>query len=541
MITNRIMKSQKSKSLFSTYLHINAQKLQTLVKSQEDPIQCEVVAVCGTASSKDKKSEKGATLHKDFKTFHGFLDSLAESNEVSTAAGSACVWRFYPGDANAIAQHLLFLGVGQDAEGINAFGAEERMRRLGAYLFKKMSAEKFTSVAVHLDSFALAASKLNLDAQTLARCFAEGAGLAAYSFTKYFSKTHDSKSVPSITLVTKEASRLAAFERGIAEAHCIVKGTEIGRDFGNEPSNTLYPESYAERCKKLAAEYGMKFTVLDEKDMKKEKMGLLLGVGQGSVNPPRLFVMDYNPGKKAKKTLALVGKGITFDSGGISIKPSSRMEDMKHDMCGSAAVIGATVASAMLKLPVRVICVVAAAENMPSGNAIQPGNVLTSRCGKTVEVNNTDAEGRLVLSDALDYTQDMNPDYIIDAATLTGAASITMGKAASCLMSNDEGLTKLMKKAAENSGERVWELPLFEEYFDDLKSDFADMRNTGDNGNAGTARAAIFMLQFIRKGTKWAHIDLAALAYGVSHIPYNPKKFASGYGVRLFTEVAKLL
>jgi leucyl aminopeptidase len=319
----------------------------------------------------------------------------------------------------------------------------------------------------------------------------------------------------------------------------MLEGAFLARDLGNEPSNELYPAEFAERAKKLASTYGLKFNVLDEKALAKEKMGLLLGVGQGSDRPPRLIVLEYNPGKKAKKTIAFVGKGITFDSGGISIKPSARMEDMKHDMCGSAAVVGAIVSAAILKLPVRIISVVAAAENMPDGRAICPGNILRARSGKTVEISNTDAEGRLVLADALDYTQDMEPDYIIDLATLTGAITVTLGKSCSGLMGNDAAFNRTVAAAAAASGERVWELPLFDEYFDDLRSEYADMRNSGDSPSHGTAKGAMFLLEFIRKGTKWVHLDIAAMAYGVSHIPYCPKKSSTGYGVRLLVELAK--
>ena len=226
---------------------------------------------------------------------------------------------------------------------------------------------------------------------------------------------------------------------------------------------------------------------------------------------------------------------------GISIKPSARMEDMKHDMCGSAAVVGAVVAAAKLGIKTRILAVVASAENMPGGKAICPGHILKSRAGKTVEVSNTDAEGRLILADALDYIQDRKPDYVIDLATLTGAVTITLGKTCSALMGNNEDFNNAVKKAAESSGERVWELPLFDEYFDDLKSEYADMRNSGDTPSHGTAKGAMFMKEFIRKDTKWVHLDIAAVAYAVGMLPYYPKKSSTGYGVRLLVELAKSL
>jgi leucyl aminopeptidase len=318
----------------------------------------------------------------------------------------------------------------------------------------------------------------------------------------------------------------------------------VTRDWSNEPSNFGTPEYFAAEAKRLAKEYGLKCTILSEADAAKEKMGLFLGVGQGAEREGKIVVLEYTPKKSDKKpkknvkTIAFVGKGITFDSGGISIKPSMRMEEMKHDMTGAATVMGAILLASEMKVENRIIAIMGFTENMPSGNAIQPGNVLVSRAGKTVEVINTDAEGRLILADLLDYAQDFKPDAIVNAATLTGAVTIALGKHCCGIMGNDEQLIGAVKRAGESSGERIWELPLFDEYFDDLRSDYADMKNSANDGLGGTIRGGIFLKQFIKKGVKWAHLDIAATAWGVTHFSYIPKKGASGIYVRTLAKFA---
>ena len=276
---------------------------------------------------------------------------------------------------------------------------------------------------------------------------------------------------------------------------------------------------------------------MTEAEAAKEKMGLFLGVGQGAQRERSFVVLEYVPkGVKKYKTIALVGKGVTFDSGGISIKPSMRMEDMKHDMTGAATVMGAIALAASWKVPHRVIAMMAFTENMPDGNAIQPGNVLTSRSGKTVEIINTDAEGRLILADALDYAQDSEPDVIVDVATLTGAVSIALGKQCCAVLGNNDHVMESLCRAGKSNGEKIWQLPLFDEYFDDLKSDCADMKNAANDSYGGTIRGAIFLKQFIKKEIPWAHLDIAAMAYNLGHVSYYPKKGASGAYVRTLAQ-----
>ena len=525
----------KQDNIVSKFLRVDAKKISKTVSGKA---HCEVLGVApdSKAGAKDKKT-KSFAIHKNFSDFRPVVVKLVDSDELSTQSGS-CLVRYLESGA---ADHLLVVGTGTDKDGVNALGPVERLRRLGGSVAQKLKSEKIKSAAIYLDTFLLPTNKLSIDAATAAYAFAEGMGLALYRFDKYFSSKDKDKKDESleVTLMSSEAGRVSAFAKGIIQAQAMLAGAFICRDLSNEPSNELTPEILANYCKQLAQDYKLKFSVLDEKALAKEKMGLLLAVGQGSVNPPRLITLEYNPSKKAKKTIAFIGKGITFDSGGISIKPSARMEDMKHDMSGAAAVIGGIVSAAMLKAPTKIVCMVAAAENMPSANAVQPGNIIRSRAGKTVEINNTDAEGRLVLVDALDYVQDIKPDCIINLATLTGAIGVALGKAAAGLMTNHDGFARQVVKASQASGERVVELPLFDEYFEDLKSEYADMRNSGDGPSHGAQRGGIFLKQYIRKGMPWVHLDIAAMAYNMSGISYCPRKSSTGYGVRLLVELAK--
>lgn len=253
-----------------------------------------------------------------------------------------------------------------------------------------------------------------------------------------------------------------------------------------------------------------------------------------------MVVLEYTPKKMSKsaKTLALVGKGITFDSGGISLKPGLKMEEMKHDMTGAATMISAMILAVRRGCPNKIVTVLAFTENMPSGTAIVPSSILKSRCGKTVEIINTDAEGRLILGDALDLAQDHKPDAVIDAATLTGAVGIALGQQACAVLGNDESLIQTIIQAGEDHHERAWQLPLFDEYFEDMKSDWADMKNAVNNPLGGTIRGAVFLKQFIREGTRWAHMDIAYTAHDVAHLAYCPKHGASGLHVRTLASLA---
>jgi leucyl aminopeptidase len=277
---------------------------------------------------------------------------------------------------------------------------------------------------------------------------------------------------------------------------------------------------------------GLRVTILGIKELQKEKMGGILGVSQGSAQEPRLIVIEHRP-KKPKKSVVLIGKGVTFDSGGISIKPSAGMGWMKYDMCGAATVVGVMRAVADLDLPIKVVGLVPAVENMPSGTAIKPGDVITTASGKTVEVDNTDAEGRLILADALHYSARFNPDVVIDLATLTGACVVALGHEAAGIMGNSDELIETLRKLGDEVGERVWPLPLYDEYLSYLKSEWADIKNAGSRWG-GAVTAGAFLQQFVPDKVEWAHLDIAGVAYHEKEHNGFPKG-ASGFGVVLLT------
>ena len=363
------------------------------------------------------------------------------------------------------------------------------------------------------------------------RAATESSVLALYRFEEYKSKVDKTRRpLRRITLCVPRRSDLregqAAVDRGLAFAH----GVTHARDLANQPPNVATPVHLADKAAELAREWGMDLTVLDEDQMAQEGMGAFLAVGRGSTNPPRLIALEYRGGPDGEKPLALVGKGISFDSGGISIKPAASMDEMKYDMCGAAAVLGIMRTVAELQLPVNLMGVVAAAENLPDGNAYRPGDILTSLSGQTIEVINTDAEGRLVLADALTWVKRYEPRAIIDMATLTGACLVALGKQAAGLMGNNDRLVRELEEAGRETGERGWQLPLWDDYQEQLKSSFADMKNVGGR-EAGTITAGCFLSRFI-EDAEWAHIDIAGVAWKSG----ESSKGATGHPVRMVSQ-----
>lgn len=434
------------------------------------------------------------------------------------------------------AAHAAFVGLGLASE-----LTPEKVRQAGGHVLSRLVAEKAASAQVLVDT--LLELKGVEGSDRFPAAFAEGYALAAYKFDKY--KTGDKKENPAsdpvgpakVLFVSKDKAMKSSLAGILKDALVTAECVSVTRDWSNEPANFGTPEYYARESQRLAKEFGIACKVLGEKECAKEKMDLFLAVGQGSRRENKLVVLDYHP-KGAEKTVCLVGKGITFDTGGISIKPSMKMEDMKHDMTGAATMVGAVLLAARRKIKNRVIAVVAFAENMPGGNAIVPSSVVKTRAGKTVEIINTDAEGRLILADALDYAQDFKPDVVVNAATLTGACGVALGKHCAGLMGNDAALTAELFRIGNEMNERMWELPLYDEYFEDLKSDYADMKNSANDPMGGTIRGGIFLKQFIRKGIPWAHIDIAYTAQNMGQIPYLPKKGGSGMHVRTLARFA---
>ncbi len=372
----------------------------------------------------------------------------------------------------------------------------------------------------------------------LAQAVAEGLTLAEFSAGSYKTGEPGPGPIPAWTIAVTDAPKdqadviAGAIDRGRILGEC----SNLARELANEPGNTLTPTEFARRASALAGEVGVAVDVLDEKQIEKLGMGLLLGVARGSVEPPRVVVFRYDPpGAPATPVLGLVGKGVTFDSGGISIKPADGMERMKDDMAGGAAVACAMRAIALLKAPMRVIGVVPATENMPGGRAIKPGDILKSAAGKTVEVINTDAEGRLILGDALWYARQLGATHLVDVATLTGAVVVALGKVTSGLFGGPDAWVERVRRVANAAGDRSWPLPLFDDYRDQLNSDIADMMNTGGRP-AGSITAAWFLKEFTGD-LPWVHMDIAGTAWAEEARPYLPKG-PSGVAVRTLAALA---
>jgi leucyl aminopeptidase len=506
---------------------------ELLARTSPQRVDADLVTVAQDAAGK-AVAPKGA--------YSGLLPRLSKT-EAFAGKGNQLQHVRFGGKRGA--ENVLLVGLGKAGE-----LTEEKARTAGGHAYAKLQAEKARVVRVDADAIVQAA-QLKTGAAVAAparliRAFAEGLTLPAYRFNKYqtgASKKDDGYFGPTkFFFVSKDKALQAELKTHLDQVAVMGECVTLCRDWSNEPSNYGTPEYYAGEVSRIAKQHGLKATVMDEKECEKQGMGLFLGVGQGSEREGRMVVVEYSPkvakGGPAPKTLAFVGKGITFDTGGISLKPGLRMEEMKHDMTGAATMFAATLLAARWKSPNRVVCVMAFTENMPSGRATTPSSVHTGRSGKTVEIWNTDAEGRLILADALDLAHDYKPDVIIDAATLTGAVSVALGKYCCGVLGNDDGLVASLKATGDANGERMWQLPLYDEYFDDLRSDVADMKNVANDGNGGTIRGAIFLKQFIRKGMKWAHLDIAATANGISHLSYMPKKGASGLHVRTLAQFA---
>ncbi len=432
--------------------------------------------------------------------------------------------------ANTDAHRLLIAGLGE-ASAVNAQAAQNAGGSvLGQY---KTSGEEQVTI------FADAIDGITLPPAAFAAHLAYGALLKSYAFEKYFTKkneNHSRVSVKRLVIVTDDPK---GAKKAFEPLEKIAEGIFTTRDLVSEPANVLYPETLADACRALG-KLGVEVDVLDEERMSELGMGALLGVGQGSARESRLVVMEWKGAKDSKKgPVMFVGKGVTFDTGGISIKPAAGMEMMKWDMGGAGAVIGLMKALAGRKARVHAVGVVGLVENMPSSTAQRPGDVVTSMSGQTIEVINTDAEGRLVLADALHYGQErFKPQFIVDLATLTGAIITALGNEYAGLFSNDDDLSRQLSQAGEAEGEKVWRFPLSEAYDKQINSQIADMKNVGTGGKAGSITAAQFLQRFIRRGTPWAHLDIAGMAWADSEGATVPKG-GTGYGIRLLNRLVE--
>ena len=428
---------------------------------------------------------------------------------------------------------------GKEGKMLSCYGdkAIQRWLVVGFGDKKKFTTDKLRAIAANITSYAnknnltsisLDAKSLDLSKSENLQALCEGLVLGSYEFLTYKSK------------VEKENSLKKAFIVGDVDSKIIDKGFAIGesvsfaRDLGNHPPNIQTPADLANSAVKIAKKGDMKSTVYDFSQFKEMGLGSFYGVAVGSKETPaKMIIVEYNGGKKSDKPFALVGKGLTFDSGGISLKPGGGMDEMKFDMCGSAVVLGVMKAVAELKPKINIIFAVGATENMPDGMAQRPGDIVTAYNGKTIEILNTDAEGRLVLADVLSYVVDKyKPCGMLDFATLTGAVLIALGDKASGLMTNNQKLLKEVFKASDKTGEKVWELPLWDEYSKDIKSKIADIKNLGNGRLAGTITAGAFLKEFVGD-TPWVHFDIAGTAWGPKEPAYQPASGATGVAVRL--------
>jgi leucyl aminopeptidase len=424
-------------------------------------------------------------------------------------------------DANWKARRIAFIGAGRASD----FGADVA-RRVAAAAGLALKQRRVGRAA-----FLLQIGATRTDEVVVSQAVAEGLTLSEFNAGSYKTSDIPPGKPPAWTIVGA-GDCFAAVARGRLLGEC----SNLAREMANEPGNTLTPREFAQRSAKVLAGTGVSFEVLDEKQIEQLGMGMLLGVARGSAEPPRLMVMRHEPaGAPAAPVLGLIGKGITFDTGGISIKPAENMDRMKDDMTGGAAVVCAMRAIAALKAPIRVIGVVPATENMPGGRALKPGDVVKSAEGKTVEVINTDAEGRLILGDALWYARKLGATHLVDVATLTGAIVTALGKFTSGLFGTPDNWVEVVRGVANRAGDRVWPLPLFEDYKDQIRSEIADLLNTGGRP-AGSITAALFLKEF-SGGLPWVHLDIAGTAWAEESKPYLPKG-PSGVAVRTLAELA---
>jgi leucyl aminopeptidase len=460
----------------------------------------------------------------------GPLAAVIASGDFSGKAGEAQL--VYPRNAGRM-RRVLLLGIGEEAK----LDAEALRTAAGSAVGQaaKRKAARVVFVVPTLRKLRPAA---------VAQALAEGAVLADYRFDTYSRNGADAPGhVAAFTLCLERGGELRAARAAARTGVILAESQNLARQLSNEPANALPPAALALAAQRVAKEVGLRVRVFDVAEMKRRKMGGILAVGAGSANPPRLIVLEHGRaaakprGGRRRATICLVGKGITFDSGGISIKPSAGMEEMKHDMSGAAAVVGALRACALLGIPHHVVGVIAAAENLPSATAYRPGDIVTAMSGKTIEVLNTDAEGRVVLADALHYARtEFEPAAMIDLATLTGACVVALGKWASGLFGNDEKLITLAREAGETTGERLWPLPLWDAHKKHIHSEVASVKNTGGR-DAGSSTAAAFLAAFVGD-TPWVHLDIAGTAWVGKGGPYQPFG-ATGVGVRLLLELLR--
>jgi len=488
-----------------------------------DPIRCKTdLLVLGCFSDSKKPDEVGKAVDEKL---GGAIRRLLKLGDFKGAAKTQAV--LY-GEGKIAATRVMLIGLGERKK-----ITLDTIRKAAASATNKAVGLKLKSVALALHGAVGDA----YDTSTVARVMAEGAYFGSYRYDEFVTASENGRlGALKIEIVDADAKRIKALDRGLGQGAVIGRAQSYARTIANRPANVINPPTLAKEAQAMTRGLkGLSCTVFDEKQLKAQKMGGILAVGAGSRSAPRLIVLKYTPAKTPAKKLpkvALVGKAVTFDSGGISIKPSANMDQMKFDKSGGIAVLATMKAVAELALPISVWGLIPSAENLPSASSYRPGDIVTTYSGKTVEVLNTDAEGRMILSDALAYAVKQKRDTVIDVATLTGACMVALGSYNAGLMSNDDALTEQIKKAAEASGESVWHLPSGDEYADEMKSKVADLKNIGSRWG-GACTAAAFLRQFVGEAA-WAHLDIAGMDNFQKETEYAAPG-STGFGVRLLT------
>ena len=481
--------------------------------------------VSGVAERPEKDDTFPHALVKEDELSKGLVRAAWEKKEIRGKPGEVTVLHRPDGHGR-----LILVGLGPRAK-----YSAEAVRRAAAVVVRNVRGKGVRTLGFRLPSFLYE----SVTSEAAARAVTDGAVLGAYQFVKYKTKSEGTAEEATLHLGDELGREEAALKKAVAEQAAILDTVLWTRDIANLPADTATPERLAEEARSLAKELGLKVTVFDEKKLAEMHCGGILAVGGGSSHPPRLIVLEYSGGSKRGRTVAVVGKGITFDSGGISIKPAASMSNMKFDKSGAVAVLGILRAAATLKVAPRVIGVLCAAENLPGGTAYRPGDVVRTCSGKTIEILNTDAEGRVVLADGLGYVvQQYKPDEIIDLATLTGAQVVALGDDTAGLVTTDDRLARGLLEASAATGEPLWRMPLSDYHRELVKSELADVRNSIEIPVAGMLTAAAFLETFVGS-TSWAHLDIAGPAYTTlttrKYQPQYQNPGATAFGVRLVT------
>ena len=447
----------------------------------------------------------------------GALDKILHRGDMEGKLGQTLLLHTVP---NMLSERVLLVGCGKETE-----FDENNYRKATAAAIRLLNDTGATDMTSYLPELEVKGRDLAWKVRLAVETTAE----TLYRFEQLKSQTSDERHpLGKVILMVPGHDDLAAGQTAVEEGRAVSAGVALAKDLGNLPGNICTPSYLAEQALALQDQYTIKTTVLEAADMQALGMGALLSVARGSRQPAKFIIMEYDGGQKDEAPTVLVGKGLTFDAGGISLKPAEAMDEMKYDMCGAASVLGTLKAIAELKLPLHVIGVIPSSENLPDGNANKPGDVVTSMSGQTIEILNTDAEGRLILCDALTYTERFNPEAVIDVATLTGACVVALGAHASGLLGNDETVVGELLRAGREAHDRAWQLPLWSDYQEQLDTNFADMANVGGR-EAGTITAACFLSRYAKK-FKWAHLDIAGTAW-----KRGKEKGATGRPVALLT------